>query len=524
MKFVILGLFCTLIWGCGNLKFSQNKESLESEKHRPLFHHSPSKAWMNDPNGMVYLDGVYHLFYQFNPDSTVWGPMHWGHATSMDLVHWEEQDIALYPDSLGTIFSGSAVVDKDNTAGFGENALVAIFTHHNPQIEQEKTGKHQYQSIAYSKDKGKTWIKYEGNPVLPNPGIWDFRDPKVMWHEGTAQWIMTLATKQTITFYGSPDLKRWSRLSEFGEGIGVHDGVWECPDLISFHKEGKTIWALLVSINPGGPNGGSATQYFVGDFDGKTFTALDKENRWIDYGRDNYAGVTFSNTGGRRIFMGWMSNWDYANEVPTLNWRSANTLPRELDLQAVNDKWYITSNPVNELDKITEPPSTIGELVIRDSVSLLEQFDSIPKIFRLDFTGPSDKDFTVRLSNGKQEEVLIGYNAVKKEYFMDRTQAGNITFSNNFPSIQLAPRISKDDEVEISLFVDVASMELFADGGLTVMTDIFFPTEDFDNITLISDKHVTIRNLQLSAIRPTKDWPNSPSGKFEDRNISAFYK
>src|SRR5690606_13025846 len=241
---LLLSCFCGLLLSCNNTQQSSTTEKLDLslEKHRPLYHFSPAEGWMNDPNGMVYLDGEYHLFYQHNPDSTIWGPMHWGHAISEDLVNWKEQEIALFPDTLGTIFSGSAVVDHENTAGFGKNALVAIFTHHNQKLEQEKSGKHQYQSLAYSNDKGRSWTKYEGNPVLPNPGIADFRDPKVMWHEMTGQWIMSLATQQTITFYGSPDLKRWVRLSEFGKGIGVHDGVWECPDLLLSEKDGKAIW------------------------------------------------------------------------------------------------------------------------------------------------------------------------------------------------------------------------------------------------------------------------------------------
>lgn len=504
-KMSFFGLLCLVFFGCGNLKNAQ-KAKLSGwvmENHRPLFHYSPSKAWMNDPNGMVYLEGQYHLFYQYNPDSTVWGPMHWGHAVSTDLFHWQEQEIALYPDSLGTIFSGSAVVDKQNTAGFGENALVAIFTHHNAEIEAKKTGKHQYQSIAYSRDKGKTWTKYAGNPVLPNPGIWDFRDPKVIWHDESQQWIMTLATGQTITFYGSPDLKHWEKLSEFGEGFGVHEGVWECPDLISFYKKGEIIWSLIVSINPGGPNGGSATQYFVGEFDGKRFKPFDQEIRWVDYGTDNYAGVTFSNTGGRRIFMGWMSNWQYANLVPTQTWRSANTLPRELDLQEINGKWYMTSNPVQELEKISAAPQTVNELIVEDSVFLQDRFDSLPSIFRLDFLAPADKDFSVKLSNESYENVVIGYDSAKKEFFMDRRQAGKHSFSSDFSSFQVAPRLSQSDKVEFSLVVDVASAELFADKGLTVMTSLFFPNEDFKEATIFSEPKTILKNLELSAIKPT---------------------
>ena len=283
-----------------------------TEQHRPQFHFSPAAHWMNDPNGMVYYKGTYHLFYQYHPASSIWGPMHWGHATSKDMVHWQEQPIALYPDSLGWIFSGSTVVDVNNTSGFGKNGqppLVAIFTHHNSVLEKQKSDKFQYQSLAYSVDEGKTWIKYAGNPVLPNPGITDFRDPKVRWYEAGKKWIMTLATKDRVTFYSSPDLKKWTKESEFGSDLGAHGGVWECPDLFPLNHNGKTVWTLLVSINPGGPNGGSATQYFVGDFDGKTFKPYSTQTKWMDYGTDNYAGVTFSNTGNRTVLIGWMSNW-----------------------------------------------------------------------------------------------------------------------------------------------------------------------------------------------------------------------
>ncbi len=273
-------------------------------QYRPAYHFAPAAHWMNDPNGMVYLNGTYHLFFQYYPDGMVWGPMHWGHATSRDLVQWQEQPIALYPDSLGWIFSGSAVIDANNTAGFGKNAMVAIFTHHNDPEEKKHTNKHQYQSLAYSLDEGKTWTKYAGNPVLPNPGIQDFRDPKVSWHEASKQWVMTLATKDRITFYGSPNLKNWTKLSEFGEKVGAHGGVWECPDLFPLQLKGQTYWVLIVNLNPGAPNGGSGTQYFVGQFDGKTFTPRSTDTKWADYGPDDYAGVTWNNTPGAPHFPG----------------------------------------------------------------------------------------------------------------------------------------------------------------------------------------------------------------------------
>ncbi len=274
-----------------------------SDPYRPQIHFSPKEHWMNDPNGMVFYKGVYHLFFQYYPDSTVWGPMHWGHATSKDLVHWKQQPIALYPDSLGYIFSGSAVIDQQNTSGFGKNGhppMVAIFTHHDPKGEKEGRNNFQNQSLAYSLDEGKTWTKYAGNPVLKNPGIKDFRDPKVRWYEEGKKWIMTLATLDRIDFYSSKNLKTWTKESEFGKDLGAHGGVWECPDLFPMNYKGKTVWILIVNINPGGPNGGSATQYFTGDFDGKTFIPYQTDTRWLDYGPDEYAGITWSNTGNRQ--------------------------------------------------------------------------------------------------------------------------------------------------------------------------------------------------------------------------------
>jgi fructan beta-fructosidase len=280
------------------------------EQYRPQVHFSPPAHWMNDPNGMVYYGGTYHLFYQYYPKGTVWGPMHWGHATSTDLVHWTNRPIALYPDSIGLIFSGSAVVDFNNTSGLGKAGkppLVAIFTQHSQAREKAGRSDAQNQSLAYSNDGGTSWKMYEHNPVLKNPGIIDFRDPNVMWYAPGAKWVMSLATRDRITFYSSKNLKDWKKESEFGQHLGAHGGVWECPDLFPLTAAGgKTLWVLLVNINPGGPQGGSATQYFTGSFDGVKFTAQGTGTRWLDQGTDEYAGVTWHNTGARRIFLGWM--------------------------------------------------------------------------------------------------------------------------------------------------------------------------------------------------------------------------
>ncbi|RYY37526.1 MAG: glycoside hydrolase family 32 protein, partial [Sphingobacteriaceae bacterium] len=451
-----------------------------------------------DPNGMVYLNGTYHLFFQHNPGGTTWGPMHWGHAVSKDLMHWEELPIALYPDSLGTIFSGSAVVDQENTAGFGKNAIVAIFTHHNKGIEDAKTGLHQNQSIAYSTDEGKTWTKYKGNPVLPNPGIWDFRDPKVQWFEAEKKWVMTLATKDRITFYSSPDLKKWSKESEFGEKLGAHGGVWECPDLFSLNYNGQKKWVLLISINPGGPNGGSATQYFIGDFDGKTFTPENTATRWVDYGTDNYAGITWSNTAERKIFLGWMSNWDYAEKVPTQSWRSATTIPRELKLVDEKGALHLASVPVKELDAIKGKASTLNNITVKGNYDLSGKISPLGSKYELDLT-TANESFSLNLTNAKGEELVIGYDKANNSFYVDRDKSGDLSFANNFARKIIAPRISTSNQISVKLVVDVASAEVFADDGRTVLTTIFFPTETLNQLH-IKSANLVIQKLQYSGI------------------------
>ena len=506
MKYFILTLFSTLVFftSCKQDTNTSNAPVADvdhySDLHRPQYHFSPPEKWMNDPNGMVYYEGEYHLFYQYYPDSTVWGPMHWGHAVTKDLVHWEHLPVALYPDSLGYILSGSAVVDWNNTSGFGQNGkppLIAIFTHHDPAGERAGRIDFQYQSIAFSNDNGRTWTKYDGNPVIPNPGIKDFRDPKVIWDEGSNQWVMVFAAADMVKFYGSPNLINWQFLSDFGKTYGSHGGVWECPDLFPMKVagDGAVKWVLLLSINPGGPSGGSATQYFVGDFDGKKFTldptfaaqVMAEKAVWLDWGRDNYAGVTWSDIpkeDGRRIFMGWMSNWDYANVVPTKKWRSAMTLPRELSLVKTAAGYRLLTKPVAEMAanrgsysklETTRPK---GKLALPASV----QFPQSQMEVLLEFEG----HLTVELSNANGELYRIGYDAATNEFFSDRTKSGQFDFSRSFAGeVVKAPRVSENPLVSMHLFFDVASAELFADGGETVMTNIFFPTTDFNKAELV---------------------------------------
>lgn len=484
-----------------------SESEIYNEQHRPQFHFSPAANWMNDPNGMVYYEGEYHLFYQYYPDSNVWGPMHWAHAVTEDFVHWEHLPIGLYPDSLGYIFSGSAVVDWKNTSGFGKDGqppLIAIFTHHEPKgAEDENNIRFQYQSIAYSNDKGRSWTKYEGNPVIPNPGIKDFRDPKVVWDDDSNQWVMVFAAYDHSKFYGSKDLKSWTHLSDWGKEMGAHGGVWECPDFFQMPVEGtdETKWVLIQSLNPGGPNGGSGTQYFVGDFDGTTFTldpsmaseVADGKGLWLDYGRDNYAGVTWSDipaADGRRLFIGWMSNWDYAQVVPTYVWRSANTLPRKMVLQKTDNSYRISSTPVKEIAANRGKSFSISKTDVSEKTNLTDKLGFAPSQseFILEFENADAKSFGVELSNSKGESYRIGYDAEKGQYFSDRTKAGDHSFSPKFAAeIHPAPRNSNDKTVKMHLFFDASSSELFADDGATVMTDILFPTENFNQISLFSE-------------------------------------
>ena len=478
---------CLLLAGylCHFAKAQQSVTKEYHEQYRPQVHFSPKAHWMNDPNGMVYVNGTYHLFFQHYPDGITPGPMHWGHAISKDLMHWKELPIALYPDSLGYIFSGSAVVDSNNTSGFGKNGkvpLVAIFTSHDPKGEKAGSVNTENESLAYSLDNGETWTKYTGNPVLKNPGIRDFRDPKVMWYGKEKKWVMTLATKDHITFYSSPDLKNWKKESEFGKEIGAHGGVWECPDLFPLMLNGRTYWVLIVNLNPGGPNGGSATQYFIGQFDGNKFSAIDNQTRWLDYGPDEYAGVTWGNTGNRRIFLGWMANWAYTQQVPTKKWRNAMTIPRELVLFESNGMIYVRSTPVKELYSLQKK-------------GVKTKLKRLPGQYLMRVSANTGSDFSITLSNKAGEKLIIGYDKAKDQYFIDRTKSGDVDFAKSFSKVAYAPRFSKEANSQLLLVVDRSSVELFADSGKTVMTSVFFPSTSYDHFALKSAKETQLTPL-----------------------------
>lgn len=640
-------------------------EAARNEAFRPQIHFSPKEKWMNDPNGMFYLDGEYHLFFQHNPDASIWGPMHWGHAVSKDLMHWEELPIALYPDELGTIFSGSAVVDVENTSGLGSKAnppIVALYTYHNASMEKQGRIDFQTQALAYSLDKGRTWEKYSNNPVIENPGIKDFRDPKVMWHEPSEKWIMVLAQKDHIGFYSSDNLIDWSLESTFGEDIGSHGGVWECPELLLLPVEGtdESRYVLLVSISPGGPNGGSATQYFVGDFDGKKFvldtkwqselsptvanfpkgtvfdnfedgaekwtqegnafadaptmgghanqpppsgysgdylvnsfadedraqgtltsetftifepyinfkiggghhpdrvgvqlvvegnivkseTGLNREmlhyaswdvsqwqgksaflriidneseswghtyiddivfasepatNRiepaiWLDHGTDNYAGVTFfkspESDEARHIFMGWMSNWLYANDVPTEMWRSAMTLPRTLHLVETSKGLRVRSQLVEEVGKLVEA-STESSLLVAGKAMSLSSLDNTGRESALRYSfevqGSSPSPLLIRLENQSGEFVDIEIDHQQSKVLLNRSNSGETSFSEHFGKVQKAELATTSDSYNVTIIVDRSSLELFINDGTTTMTALVFPKSVYETLRVGPD-------------------------------------
>lgn len=487
---LLLFIFITLIQACSQKETVVEEKREFDEQFRPQYHFSPPANWMNDPNGMVYFEGEYHLFYQHYPDGNVWGPMHWGHAISADLIHWEHLPIAIYPDELGWIFSGSAVVDWENTSGLGtgnQPPMIAIYTYHLDSGEKAGRDDYQTQGIAYSNDKGRTWTKYENNPVLSNPGIKDFRDPKVTWQEESESWIMSLAVKDKISFYTSSNLLEWTYQSDFNPEWAAYGGVWECPDLFPLTTEtGQEKWVLLVSINPGGPNGGSATQYFVGDFDGKAFTTETTEVKWLDYGTDNYAGVTWSDVpkeDGRRLFLGWMSNWLYANEVPTEVWRSAMTVPRTLELLVKDDDFSIASRPVVELEKLrSSTKEQEGKLINLESDLLEIELESL------------GSDFELLFSNDQGDQLLI--SKIGDDIFFDRTQSGLIDFSAQFPAIHQIPLLGIQVG-DIRIFLDRSSIEIFINDGESVITELIFPTAAYSSLqTEGIDQTVTIHQLK----------------------------
>ncbi|MFD6006074.1 levanase [Bacillus subtilis] len=490
--------------------------SYYDEEYRPQYHFTPEANWMNDPNGMVYYAGEYHLFYQYHPYGLQWGPMHWGHAVSKDLVTWEHLPVALYPDEKGTIFSGSAVVDKNNTSGFQtgkEKPLVAIYT-------QDREG-HQVQSIAYSNDKGRTWTKYAGNPVIPNPGKKDFRDPKVFWYEKEKKWVMVLAAGDRILIYTSKNLKQWTYASEFGQDQGSHGGVWECPDLFELPVDGnpnRKKWVMQVSVGNGAVSGGSGMQYFVGDFDGNHFKNENPSDKvlWTDYGRDFYAAVSWSDipsTDSRRLWLGWMSNWQYANDVPTSPWRSATSIPRELKLKAFTEGVRVVQTPVKELETIRGTSKKWKNLTISPaSHNVLAGQSGEAYEINAEFKVSPDSaaEFGFKIRTGEKQFTKVGYDRRNAKLFVDRSKSGNVTFNPAFDTgKETAPLKPVNGKVKMRIFVDRSSVEVFGNDGQQVITDVILPDRSSKGLELYAaNGDVKVKSLRIHPLK--KVWGTSP--------------
>lgn len=471
------------------LKMSDSFDMTNKEKFRPVYHHTPAYGWMNDPNGMFYKDGVYHLYFQWNPYGSVWANMHWGHSTSTDLMHWNFEGSAIVPDAWGAIFSGSCVVDHNNTAGFGKDAVIAFYT----SAKASPWGDVQSQSMAYSLDNGKTFVKYEGNPILTSSEK-DFRDPKVFWYAPGKHWVMMLAVGQHMEIYSSVNLKEWKKESEFGAMQGAHGGVWECPDLVEIPVEGtrEKKWVLICNLNPGGPFGGSAAQYFVGSFDGKKFVnESPTQTKWMDWGKDNYATVTWNNApDGRCIALGWMSNWQYANNVPTRQYRSANTLARDLTLYREGQELYLKSTPSSEVKKARGKKVSIPSFKVSEKHEMVNLFEEKQGAYEVEIViqnaGASKIAFS--LLNDKGEKVSMYYDLNRKQFVMDRSESGKVDFSKDFPAVTVAP-VNVDKELTLRLFVDRSSIEAFGEDGKFVMTNLVFPSQPYVKMCFEADKN-----------------------------------
>lgn len=516
------------------LKLSDTFDTTNTDYYRPSYHFTPLYGWMNDPNGMVYKDGEYHLYFQYNPYGSKWGNMHWGHAVSKDLIHWEHLDPAIARDPVGHIFSGSSVVDKKNTAGFGKNAIIAIYT--NNSVNHDEV-----QCIAYSNDNGRTFTKYEGNPVLtPFDGLKDFRDPKVFWYEKGKCWYMIVSADKETRFYKSKNLKKWNYVSAFGKGLGQQPCQYECPDFFQLPVNGDKKmmkWVMTMNINPGCWFGGSATEYFVGDFDGKKFTCPDaNEVKWLDWGKDHYATVTFSNTGDRVLGITWMSNWQYANLTPFKQNRGANGLPRELKLYEKNGKYYISEDVAPEVYALRKDTKNVADASVSDEKMLAGVAANMNGAFEIetDVTPDANGIAGIEISNNKRERTLIYFDMKQGKVVMDRTESGltdfgkqavphdielawdkqlaaegkqparitnSINYKNDFALATWAPLSLCEDgkkTYHVDIFVDKSSVELFVDGGRIAMTNLVFPVAPYENVKLYTqDGKAEFKNLKV---------------------------
>lgn len=510
-----------------NISLADTFDTANTDYYRPEYHHTPLYGWMNDANGLVYKDGEYHLYFQYNPYGSKWGNMHWGHSVSKDLVHWEHLNPAIARDTLGHIFSGSTVIDKNNSAGYGKDAMIAFYT-----SASDEHG--QIQCMAYSNDNGRTYTKYEKNPILtPFDGLKDFRDPKVFWYEPAQKWYMIVSADKNMRFYSSTDLKQWEYLSQFGEGYGVQPNQFECPDFIQLPVDGNKDnmkWVMIVNINPGCPFGGSATEYFIGDFDGKEFKCdTDKSvTKWLDFGKDHYATVCFSNTGDRIIAVPWMSNWQYANVTPIRQYRGANALPRELSLYTKNGEIYMAANVVKETETLRKSTRNVESLSVEGETVIDSITDGLNSGVELEMDIVPGKAQTVGfdIMNAKGEKTKIYLDLKAGRAVMDRTESGLIAFGekaephfkenhdrrktesinyiNDFALGTWAPlSLCEGKSYHLNVFVDKCSVELFVDGGRIAMTNLVFPTEVYNSLRFYTEggkaevKNLSIHKLAL---------------------------
>lgn len=469
-----------------------------TEIYRPTYHYSAPEGWINDPNGLYYNEGVYHMYYQHNPYGNRWGNMSWGHATSENMVDWTTQPLAIEPNHLGDIYSGSIVIDKQNVAGFGEGTVIALYT---------AAGLQQTQCLAYSTDNGNTFTNYTHNPILENLSSTDFRDPKVFWHEETGKWIMVLATSPTITFYSSTNLKDWTLISEFGTGIGSHKGVWECPDLFKL-PYGKTYrWVLLVSINAGGPNKGSATQYFIGDFDGIAFTPEPLPYPlWLDYGKDCYAGVTWHNgPKDKPIYIAWMSNWQYANKLPTKNFKNVMTLVRVLDIGTNGEHMILKSYPIKDVKKKREKKVEFQTQLLDKSLYIQYLLDdnqgAYEIILEFDIVDHKTSKILLNLSNTLGEQLTYILNLNKGKLTLDRSTSGDTSFSKKFSKHKVIAPLQVEKKYKLKLYIDKCSSELFINKGKTTMSNLIFPTEPYNTLDLtVEDGRIDISKFRIHSL------------------------
>ena len=510
-----------------NISLADTFDTANTDYYRPEYHHTPLYGWMNDANGLVYKDGEYHLYFQYNPYGSKWGNMHWGHSVSKDLVHWEHLNPAIARDTLGHIFSGSTVIDKNNSAGYGKDAMIAFYT-----SASDEHG--QIQCMAYSNDNGRTYTKYEKNPILtPFDGLKDFRDPKVFWYEPAQKWYMIVSADKNMRFYSSTDLKQWEYLSQFGEGYGVQPNQFECPDFIQLPVDGNKDnmkWVMIVNINPGCPFGGSATEYFIGDFDGKEFKCdTDKSvTKWLDFGKDHYATVCFSNTGDRIIAVPWMSNWQYANVTPIRQYRGANALPRELSLYTKNGEIYMAANVVKETEALRKSTRNVESFSVEGETVIDSITDGLNSGVELEMDIVPGKAQTVGfdIMNAKGEKTKIYLDLKAGRAVMDRTESGLIAFGekaephfkenhdrrktesinyiNDFALGTWAPlSLCEGKSYHLNVFVDKCSVELFVDGGRIAMTNLVFPTEVYNSLRFYTEggkaevKNLSIHKLAL---------------------------